>query len=941
MPHVKAKRPARATQVRESAAKFGSAPADLTARPPDGRIGKKAGGAPDGAAERTRHRGSTKRREPAEQAASLRSDHDPLRGVLERAGKQINALTQATKRFETLAQSRAREVAALQQTVARLKDDKLHLERRVGELVHDNEGLRVADRQKASQIGALIRSNNRLNNEFFWSVCHFIAGSNDFEAFAEGVNYDLTRLFAMLLAAEIREAGDLSPEIKAHAAAIFNLFDPFFYLTEYQDVALNGINPLLHYVTEGHRERRRPALLFDPAYYSEKARLQSGDCLLHYVSKGVAAKLKPHPLFDTAFYIEQHPDIGKSGINPLFHYLTWGGRERRDPSPVFDTEFYLESRNLSSVVGNPLQEYLTDFADRAVNPHPLFLSSYFCEQAGLSDPAEPPLVIYQKRADLNRVVRPHPLFDLGFMADVLGIQFPDGMSPLEAFCRISRKRDVDPSNLFDSRLYRYQTEIERATRLEEPPIIDYLKRGYKDKTLLPNLVFDPLTYRASNSVEFSGPELTHYCLTGDRLGYVTHPLFSAKVYNAARTDDLSRTTAIEHFLNAPPAERHASHPTAGRPLPQDMLDFVRRVYSDDEDCDPAFYRQIYPDLSMMNEADARQHFVNDGRNEGRIASPRALVRSRNLRVRDLPLGFFPDEYISLNPDLIEAGLKPEFLPAFGHYMEFGRNENRTIGKWQFHLDAIELRIPTSASPVALKANAARLDVCVLMHIFYPDLWPELAGFARNFESVPHDVFINIVDIAWTPRFQRELRELCPGAFVQLSNDNGRDIGGFTRLLDNVDIRKYDLFAFMHSKKSPHIAAEKGDYWRRCLLRAFAGSPAVVAECVQMFKDDPTVGMIGAQEWRATDLGKNETQYQRMLDRFEIEPQFRTVEYLSGTMFLIRSEIVQRIYDVLKGTDWEYGGDKDVKFHMDGQSAHAVERVVGNLVRQMGYRLAWR
>ena len=62
----------------------------------------------------------------------------------------------------------------------------------------------------------------------------------------------------------------------------------------------------------------------------------------------------------------------------------------------------------------------------------------------------------------------------------------------------------------------------------------------------------------------------------------------------------------------------------------------------------------------------------------------------------------------------------------------------------------------------------------------------------------------------------------------LSNDNGRDIGGFTRLLSQIDIARYDLFAFMHSKKSPHIDAESGVYWRRALLSAIAGSPETAA-----------------------------------------------------------------------------------------------------------------
>jgi Rhamnan synthesis protein F len=864
-----------------------------------------------------------------------------LRSGFERATKRINSLTEDIKRLETTVAIRARELSTLQKFAARMKNENIELDRRVGELVRENEALRVADSQKVRQIGSLVRSTNRLQNEMFWSVFHFIAGANEFDAYAQSVGYDLPRLFSLLLTAEIQDASNISPEIQAHAAAISNIFDPFFYLTEYQDIARDGVNPLLHYVTHGHRERRQPTRLFDTIYYLQMAKLGAGDPLMHYVNKGAELGLKPHPLFDGNYYRQRYPDVANGKLNPLFHYQTWGGRERRDPSPMFDTEYFLKSRNLPTIVDNPLHAYLTSITENSVDPHPLFLSSYFCGQAELASLDEPPLVIYEKRADLHALIKPHPLFDLYFMRRRLGIDFPKDKSPIETFCRLSREQDIDPSVLFDSKLYRYQVEVEKGRPLADPPIIDYLKRGYEDKTLLPNIVFDPQTYRERNSIEFSGPELTHYCLAGDRAGYITHPLFNVKFYNEGRTDDVSRVTAIEHFLLSEPNQRHVSYPTAGRPLLPEMLEFVRRIYADDDECDPVIYRQIYPDLFGLNEAEAKTHFEEHGRQEGRVASSRALVRKCNLLVRDLPLGFFPDEYIQLNSDLAAAGLRPEFFPAFGHYILYGRAENRTIGKWQFYLDAIDLRIPTLASPMSLDADAERIDVCVLMHLFYPDLWPELAAFARNFESVTRDVFVNIVDIAWTPDFQRELRELCPGAFVQLSNDNGRDIGGFIRLLDNVDISKYDLFAFMHSKKSPHIAAEKGDYWRRCLLRAFAGTPEIVSQCVQMFKDDPSVGLIGAAEWRETEMGNNHAQFDRMIDLFQIEQQYRSVEYLSGTMFLIRSEVVQRIYDVLKGVNWEYGGGKDVAFHMDGQAAHAVERVVGNLVRQMGYRMVWR
>jgi hypothetical protein len=656
------------------------------------------------------------------------------------------------------------------------------------------------------------------------------------------------------------------------------------------------------------------------------------------VQKGAQAGLKPHPLFDTRYYLESNPDVAKAGINPLFHYQTWGGRERRNPSPLFDTDHFLETRNLPIMVDNPLREYLTGVA--MGDPHPLFLSNYFCEQAGLTDPGEPLFVIYLKNPDLNRNVKPHPLFDLDFMQSQRGVEFPEGLSPIEAFCRMSRERDIDPSILFDSRLYRYQVEVEREQELSEPPIIHYLKRGYADKTLLPNLAFDPKAYLELNKIEVSGPELTHYCLVGDREGYFTHPLFSAGFYNEQRPDEENRPTALEHFLAAAPGEALRSHKNLAEPIPRDVMNFADRLLSSDRDFEPEFYCELYKDVTHLSDSDARAHFQNHGKSEGRFSSALDLFKAVGMSIRDLPISFSAEEYLHLNPDLVLVG-SSEFLPLFGHYVLSGWKEGRTFGRWQYYLNTLELNLPTSSAPLSVSTDAARVDVCVVMHIFYPDLWPELAAFARNFDFVSRDVFVNVVDISWSPQFHRQLRELCPGAFIQLSNDDGRDIGGFMRLFDNIDMKKYDYFAWMHTKKSPHIAAEKADYWRRCLLQAFAGNPRTVTECVQMLHEDPAVGLVASREWRSSYMGNNAEQYDKMLDLFEIAPEYRELEYVSGTMFLIRTEIVQALYDRLKTFEWEYGGDKGLSFHIDGQAAHAVERVIGSLARQMGYRIDWR
>jgi lipopolysaccharide biosynthesis protein len=44
--------------------------------------------------------------------------------------------------------------------------------------------------------------------------------------------------------------------------------------------------------------------------------------------------------------------------------------------------------------------------------------------------------------------------------------------------------------------------------------------------------------------------------------------------------------------------------------------------------------------------------------------------------------------------------------------------------------------------------------------------------------------------------------------------------------------------------------------------------------------------------------------------------------------------------VLKNLELESGDNQTLNFNMDGQLAHAIERVVGNVVRQLGYRMQW-
>jgi len=75
-----------------------------------------------------------------------------------------------------------------------------------------------------------------------------------------------------------------------------DFFNADFYLLEYPDVKISGIDPALHYLVQGWKEGRNPS---------------------------------KH--FNSNFYLERYDDVRQSIMNPLLHYINFGVFENRLP----------------------------------------------------------------------------------------------------------------------------------------------------------------------------------------------------------------------------------------------------------------------------------------------------------------------------------------------------------------------------------------------------------------------------------------------------------------------------------------------------------------------------------------------------------------------------------------------------------------------------------
>ena len=194
------------------------------------------------------------------------------------------------------------------------------------------------------------------------------------------------------------------------------IFDRKWYLTEYPESDVAGLDPILHYLLSGAERGYRPHLLFDPAWYmnARGRRQRDPNPLIDYIKYGALEGFEPSPYFATAFY--RKAAGGTAGLTPLGHFVAYGLPRGLTPTPLFDRTWYLENNPDVRRAGfDPFLHFVASGGKDGRSPGPLFDSAWYL----------------MKNADAR----------------------DEGMEPLHHYLAIGAREGRDPSRFFDTEFY--------------------------------------------------------------------------------------------------------------------------------------------------------------------------------------------------------------------------------------------------------------------------------------------------------------------------------------------------------------------------------------------------------------------------------------------------------------------------------------------------------
>jgi glycosyltransferase involved in cell wall biosynthesis len=270
-------------------------------------------------------------------------------------------------------------------------------------------------------------------------------------------------------------------------------------------------------------------------------------------------------------------------------------------------------------------------------------------------------------------------------------------------------------------------------------------------------------------------------------------------------------------------------------------------------------------------------------------------------------GFHPGIYLE------QHGVATPGADPFADYIRAGQPQ----GPWNYRL--------VEAGLAASLGGPPPLRVALHLHVYYPDLLPEMLERLAYNRTQP-DLFISICNEQVRPQVDEYLAAYAGRvAAIEVAPNRGRDIGPFLTAFGRRMINDYDVIGHLHTKKSADVKdASMGATWYRFLLENLLGSSAQAAmdDVMAALHADASLGMVFPLDPHVVGMGANQEFALELAGQLGLGPMPEHFLFPVGSMFWTRPAALAPILGL--GLEWDDYPHEPLPY--DGSMLHALERL---------------
>lgn len=203
-----------------------------------------------------------------------------------------------------------------------------------------------------------------------------------------------------------------------------------------------------------------------------------------------------------------------------------------------------------------------------------------------------------------------------------------------------------------------------------------------------------------------------------------------------------------------------------------------------------------------------------------------------------------------------------------------------------------------------------LKIAAVVHLYYGELWPEIAGYLRN---LPEESHLYVTMPTDSVDDQAVLDDFPQAEIVRFPNI-GRDVAPFIQMLPR--LQGFDVVCKIHTKRD----LNGNPRWRRELLRGVLDSRMLVTKILEAFETRPRLLLAGSDVFYL-DGKKHLYENRPLLERHfgELPEHYG---FFGGTMFWIRPQMLSDFPDRFPTSAFV------PQTAVDGHLEHTIERLIG-------------